>query len=172
MYINYDNTFRVSTCGFSLESIQPPCKEDHWNYVLEYCNPTTNSRKIVYRWNKPHPWDQSFSIECRGGSSLPDPFDAPCEYLPYNSVPGIITASICAFGLLCILYMAIGVWKTRRTTVMIAMQYQFLLISLTGSVLGISSNIFHLMEPSPLTCAISPVLSGLGLVLVDRKSVV
>ncbi|OWZ12379.1 Serine protease [Phytophthora megakarya] len=150
---------------------QPICDTSFYTYDVSECT-SSGSREVSYRWFLPDSSNASFSSECSGGRTLPDPVFIDCEYVPYSTTVSkvvIVLAGLCA----CIMLACIGfVVYERDQPIVKRSQYQFLVTMLLGGVLMCIATIIYGGPPSGVVCALRPALLSWAFTLIFGSLVV
>lgn len=158
--------FSFETCGFQEQFRPPLCTEEHWSYHVTNCQPSTQTRDVLYSWKNPFHWNPNLSLECRGGRDLPGNFQLGCERVLAESSTGLLIIVLNGLGLFASLMLAVGVLWKRNTKLMINSQYRFLLLMIVGCSAAMLSKILGVGEASNRTCIVSPVFFSIGIAVM------
>ncbi|KAE9296990.1 hypothetical protein PF008_g23859 [Phytophthora fragariae] len=140
---------------------EPACDSSFYDYKVSECDSNAH-RTVTYFWLLPYAPNPEFSVECSGGSNLPEDVQIDCEYMPTSS-PTFAALAVLALIVVVLLAAAIVVvFKQRDAPVIRRSQFEMLLWMLFGGFFVMGAVIAYAGRPSRFLCGIRPVLICMG----------
>ncbi|KAE8889874.1 hypothetical protein PF010_g20410 [Phytophthora fragariae] len=140
---------------------EPACDSSFYDYKVSECDSNAH-RTVTYFWLLPYAPNPEFSVECSGGSNLPEDVQIDCEYMPTSS-PTFAALAVLALIVVVLLAAAIVVvFKQRDAPVIRRSQFEMLLWMLFGGFFVMGAIIAYAGRPSRFLCGIRPVLICMG----------
>jgi gamma-aminobutyric acid type B receptor len=144
----------------------PACTENHYSYSVSDCNQNGFMREVEYFWLLEDPENESASIECVGGVSLPDPVYLACEYVPNGRAQVIVMFAFSVALIVLLLVGGVYIVRNRHQPIIKRSQYQFLLTMMIGGVCMYVVMYAYGGRPHSASCTARPIVLSYGFTLI------